>query len=297
MRSSRTCAISTLSDSRQPGLPGIRKSGWSLQKYRKRHIPYACPTAHGIWLCRAGNPMQYKQPSNAGTSRGLQECVMTGSGLPTCEHTLGGGTQSATLGVQCHQKPSILLPERAARSTAPTGLQEATHMLKISPGPRPDFSAHYGTELLTDDLNSLACENFVHALSWAARPRSWPRVLAAEPTVLFTGIKMSGSSVRPGWMLSQLKLPERSSACTPLCRIHPVLILPPASPCPTQPGFAGAWHWFALETGKRLHAQYCWLLSGSAFRCWWHREAGWRVQHWYPQKVRCLSDGIVAASK
>lgn len=109
--------------------------------------------------------MQYKQPSKAGTSWGPQECVMTGSGLPTCEHTRGGGTQSDTLEVRCHQKPSILLPELAARSAAPTSLQEATHMLKISPGPRPDFSAHYGTELLTDDLNSLACETFVHALS------------------------------------------------------------------------------------------------------------------------------------
>lgn len=63
-------------------------------------------------------------------------------------------------------------------------------MLKISPGAGPDFSAHYGTELLTDDLNSLACEKFVHTLGQAAGLRSWPHVLAEEPVVLFTRIKM-----------------------------------------------------------------------------------------------------------
>lgn len=80
-------------------------------------------------------------------------------------------------------EPSILLPEPAAYHTTPSGLQEATHMLKISPGPGPDFSAHYGTELLTDDLNSLACENLLHAFCRAVSPRSWPPVLAAEPIV------------------------------------------------------------------------------------------------------------------
>lgn len=99
-------------------------------------------------------------------------------------------------GVQQYQCPSILLPEPAAYSAILTDVKEATHMLKISPGAGPDFSAHYGTELLTDDINSLACETFVHTLSRAAGPRSWPHVLAEEPMVLFTGTKMSGSSVR-----------------------------------------------------------------------------------------------------
>lgn len=82
--------------------------------------------------------------------------------------------------------------EPAAHSAALTDLKEATHVLKISPGAGPDFSAHYGTELLTDDLNSLACEKFVHTLGRAAGPRSWPHILAEKPMVLFIRIKISG---------------------------------------------------------------------------------------------------------
>lgn len=117
-------------------------------------------------------------------------------GLPTPELLLWGGTVPCLLGVQPYQCPSILLPEPAARAAALTNLKEAAHMLKISPGAGPGFSAHYGMELMTDDLNSLACEKSVHTRSRAAAPRSWPHVLAEGPVALFMRIKMSGSSVR-----------------------------------------------------------------------------------------------------
>lgn len=80
-------------------------------------------------------------------------------------------------------------------------------MLKISPGAGPDFSAHYGTELLTDDLNSRACEKFVHTLSRAAAPRSWPHTPTEESLALFTSIKTSGSSVRSDQKPMPVKLP------------------------------------------------------------------------------------------
>lgn len=94
-----------------------------------------------------------------------------------------------------HQRLSILLMEPAAHSAALTDLKEATHMLKISPGAGPDFSAHYGTELLTDDLNSLTCEKFVHTLSRAAGPSSWPHTLAEKAMVFFMRIRIPGSLV------------------------------------------------------------------------------------------------------
>jgi len=86
---------------------------------------------------------------------------MAEPGVPTPEIILWGGL----LGVPPHRCPSILLPEPAPRPAALTELKEATHTLKISSGAGPGFSAHYGTELLTDDLNSLAREEFVHTLS------------------------------------------------------------------------------------------------------------------------------------
>lgn len=79
---------------------------------------------------------------------------MAEPGLPTRELILWDGTVPCLLRVQPYQCPSIPLPEPAAHSATLTDLKEATHMLKISPGAGPDFSAHYGTELLTDDLNS-----------------------------------------------------------------------------------------------------------------------------------------------
>lgn len=94
-----------------------------------------------------------------------------------------------------HQRLSILLMQPAAHSAALTDLKEATHMLKISPGAGPDFSAHYGTELLTDDLNSLTCEKFVHTRSRAAGPSSWPHTLAEKAMVFFMRIRIPGSSV------------------------------------------------------------------------------------------------------
>lgn len=122
-------------------------------------------------LCNISSPAVLALLRRLGSVCGILGCY------PVCSHLLRVTWDPATA------EASILLPEPAAHPTTPSGLQEATHMLKISPGPWPDFSAHYGTELLTDDLNSLACENLLHAFCRAVRLRSWPPVLAAGPIV------------------------------------------------------------------------------------------------------------------
>lgn len=162
---------------------------------------------NGKWPGSTGNPMQYEQCSNPALPNMPWEVVCREGG----GWTWGANPWAQTLGwcclclleVQLHQRLSILLKEPAAHCAALTDLKGAAHMLRISPGAGPDFSAHYGTELLTDNLNSLACEKFVHTLGGAAGPRSWPDILAEKPMVLFMRIKISGSSV---W-LDQMLVP------------------------------------------------------------------------------------------
>lgn len=126
-QSIRTCAMAILSDNNQPGLPSIRKHGRSLQKYRKRHIPYACPTAHGIWPCRTGNPMQYKQSSTAGTAQGTGECAWQFWVATLCAHIRWGPP-----GIRSQQSPASCCLSLQLTTPLPLACKKLLTCLKLA---------------------------------------------------------------------------------------------------------------------------------------------------------------------
>lgn len=187
------CAIKIFPDSFQPALPSLWNSGTA--KIQEKTYPVCL----SLWM-GAGQAVQeiLCNMSSAATLALLNTpwklvCREGGGWTWVANpwaHTLGWYCL-CLLGVQLQQYLTILLMEPAAHSAALTDLRR----LRISPGAGPDFSAHYGTELLTDDLNSLACGKFVHTLSGAAGRRSWPHILAEKLRVLFLRIKIPESSV------------------------------------------------------------------------------------------------------
>lgn len=109
-------------------------------------------------------------------------------------------------------------------------------MLKLSLGAGPGFSAHYEMELLTDDLSSLTRVKFVHMLSQAAGPSSWPHVRAKELTEPVTRVKMSGSLIRSDANAIKPLLPLPPWRATHSCSEPCWLIPAPSSWTSNQPG-------------------------------------------------------------